>query len=83
MKTPGKVFVDTNVLVYANDYNKPEGKIARVRITQLINSGSQLFISPQVLREYVNAVIRDALENKQDIFKMFKIFSIIPLYENE
>lgn len=92
MKIPGKVFIDTNVLVYANDYNKPEGKIAYTRISNLINSGNQLYISPQVLSEYANAVMRDALENKRDLSVIIpkiqhnidlfkKQFAI--LYENE
>ena len=67
MKIHDKVFVDTNVLVYSVDHQKPEYIIAQSRITELKNSGCDMYISPQVLREFANAVIRDALENKRNL----------------
>jgi len=92
MKIHDKVFVDTNVLVYSVDHQKPEYIIAQSRITELKNSGCDMYISPQVLREFANAVIRDALENKRNLAvtiskvqKNIDLFKeqFIVLYENE
>ena len=52
------VFVDTNVLVYAGRPFVPEHSIARAAIDRLQNEERSLWVSPQVLREYLSVVTR-------------------------
>src|SRR2546425_12942730 len=52
------VFVDTNVLVYATRPSSTEHAAARAVLTRLEGEGSTLWVSPQVLREYLAAVTR-------------------------
>jgi len=51
-------FVDTNVLVYANLAQAPLHTVALTRLQQLARSGATLWISRQVLREYLAVVTR-------------------------
>ncbi len=44
-------FVDTNVLVYANNVRAPLHHQAQSTLTRLIGTGAELWISRQVLRE--------------------------------
>ena len=53
----GRSFVDTNVLVYASDYDEPE-KRARARDLLSRASADDLVISTQVLVEYYVTVTR-------------------------
>jgi predicted nucleic acid-binding protein len=57
------VFVDTNVLVHANDADSPFQHDARTRLLALHAGGSDLWISRQVLREYAVVVSRKMNEN--------------------
>jgi predicted nucleic acid-binding protein len=52
------VFVDTNVLVYATRPLSAQHAVAERALTRLGNEGSPLWVSPQVLREYLAAVTR-------------------------
>lgn len=52
------VFVDTNVLVYATRPAASQHSAALVALTWLEGEGSSLWVSPQVLREYLAAVTR-------------------------
>ena len=52
------VFVDTNVLVYVSRRAVPEHVVAREAVDRLQDEGHPLWISPQVLREYVATVTR-------------------------
>ncbi|MBM4365230.1 MAG: PIN domain-containing protein [Deltaproteobacteria bacterium] len=53
----GKVFLDTNVLVYAMDDDEP-AKQARARALISAASAESHVVSPQVLQEFYNAVTR-------------------------
>ncbi len=55
-----KIFVDTNILYYADNLNSPFANQAKERMNGLLSDGNNLIISGQVLREYANASIRDA-----------------------
>ncbi len=52
------VFVDTNVLVYATRPSAAQHMAVKAALTRLEEEGSALWISPQVLREYLAAVTR-------------------------
>lgn len=52
------VFVDTNVLVYANQRKSVYHEEALDRLERVGNEGAVLWISRQVLREYLAAVTR-------------------------
>lgn len=52
------VFVDTNVLVYATRPSAVQHSVALATLTQFEDEGSTLWISPQVLREYLAVVTR-------------------------
>jgi predicted nucleic acid-binding protein len=52
------VFVDTNVLVYATRPSAAQHASARAALTRLEDEGSSLWVSTQVLREYLAAVTR-------------------------
>jgi predicted nucleic acid-binding protein len=51
-------FVDTNILIYANLASSPENGTARTRLEELVSGGSELWISRQVLREYIASLTR-------------------------
>jgi predicted nucleic acid-binding protein len=52
------VFVDTNVLVYANVATAPSHQVALDALTEMHATGVQLWISRQVIREYVATLAR-------------------------
>jgi predicted nucleic acid-binding protein len=52
------VFLDTNVLVYASRSTAPEHAASRAVLARLEADASPLWISQQVLREYLAAVTR-------------------------
>jgi predicted nucleic acid-binding protein len=51
-------FVDTNVLVYANVAQAPLHTVALTRLQEVARTGVPLWISRQVLREYLAVVTR-------------------------
>jgi predicted nucleic acid-binding protein len=51
-------FVDTNVLVYANMAQAPLHAVALMRLQEVARTGAPLWISRQVLREYLAVVTR-------------------------
>ena len=54
----GRVFVDTNVLVFANNVTSVYCTQARKRLSQLLDGGDELWISRQVIREYLAVTSR-------------------------
>ena len=55
-----RIFVDTNILYYGNDYNSENGKQAKERIGDLQLQKNSLHISGQVIREYTQLTLRNA-----------------------
>jgi len=49
---------DTNILVYATRPSAAQHAAAKAALTRLEDEGSALWVSPQVLREYLAAVTR-------------------------
>ena len=84
--TEGKsVFVDTNVLVYANNRDSNLCEAARATLENLTRSGSSLFISDQILREYLVIMTRPGIIEKpislgsatEDAIRMMKEFTLL------
>jgi predicted nucleic acid-binding protein len=53
-----KVFLDTNVLIFATNSGSPWHLAATEFLQNLREVGVELFVSPQVLREYLAAATR-------------------------
>lgn len=53
-----RIFLDTNILIYASIAEAPLHQLALVRIQTYEQSGYELWISRQVLREYLAALTR-------------------------
>jgi predicted nucleic acid-binding protein len=52
------IFLDTNILVYANVEESPFHQVALQTIEKLYQAGVELWISRQVLREYLSTLTR-------------------------
>ena len=60
-----KVFVDTNILIFANVRSSPFHEQAQAKLINLYENNYHLCISSQVLREYLAVLSRpDALGKK-------------------
>ena len=59
MTTSAKVFIDTNALIRATVATAPLHTEANRTITRLYEDGVELWISRQVLREYLVNIMRD------------------------
>lgn len=71
----GKVFFDSNILVYyADESDARKQKIATALIKDAINSGNGV-ISTQCLQEFYNVVTKKLLCDKEKAKKMVKMFS--------
>ncbi|MEQ8173053.1 MAG: type II toxin-antitoxin system VapC family toxin [Candidatus Eremiobacterota bacterium] len=53
-----QIFIDTNILVYASVTASPYHKVALKSLTDLYNTGAELWISRQVIREYLATLTR-------------------------
>ena len=51
-------FLDTNVLIYASNNISPWHQSSKEKIQKLLSEEFRLFISPQILREYVSVASR-------------------------
>ena len=60
MVTPGvsHLFVDTNILVFATDARSPFASAAETELEQWRKQGTDLYISVQILREYLAVTTR-------------------------
>lgn len=56
--TTDRVFVDTNVLIFAHLSLSPLHPSALTQLQDLQNAGTELWISRQVMREYLSAMTR-------------------------
>ena len=70
-----RIFVDTNVLVYADDFASPEKRDrAQELIRALIHDGNGA-LSLQVLQEYFNAATRKLRMDAADARKRVEVYS--------
>jgi len=53
-----RIFIDTNVLVYATVVSSPLHDVSRNRLTEYHKAGAELWISRQVMREYLATLTR-------------------------
>ncbi|MBN1834050.1 MAG: PIN domain-containing protein [Deltaproteobacteria bacterium] len=58
------IFIDTNVLIYANNRESPLCEVARGKLDELALSGNALFVSNQVIREYLVIMTRPGFVEK-------------------
>lgn len=79
---PDRVFVDTNILVYAHDAGAPDKqRKSRELIAQLADSGDGV-ISTQVLQEFYVAATRKlgvASIAAKGVLKTFSVFEIVQI----
>jgi predicted nucleic acid-binding protein len=79
------IFVDTNILVYANNKDSNLCEIARQKIDVLSDTGHYFIISDQVIREYLVIMTRPGFIEKpvsgksvlEDIERMLNEFDLI------
>lgn len=57
----GKIFIDTNILVYANNALSPFCATARAKLQDAFVNYSEVWVSRQVFRELVAVVTREML----------------------
>ena len=62
-----RVFLDTNILYYANDPSASFGAQAIFRINELATANNELVISSQVIREYTKVTLQNAIYQKLDL----------------
>ena len=55
---PSAMFVDANVLIYAGLASSPFHSVARRRLVEAHAAGTRLWISGQIVREYLVAITR-------------------------
>lgn len=55
-----RIFIDTNILFYANNSESEFGMQSILRMNELLSNSNQLLISSQVIREFSNVGIREA-----------------------
>ncbi len=60
-----RVFIDTNILIYASISGSPFCQLARDAIQRLEKEHAELFISRQVLREYLASMTRPDMLTKE------------------
>jgi len=60
-----QVFVDTNVLVFANVVNSPFHEKAKAKLIELADNDYSLWISSQVIREYLAVLSRPDVHGKR------------------
>ena len=79
-------FIDTNILIYASDRSSPWHEKAKVVLEKATVDGVALFISPQVLREYLSVATRSVIHkgtipwekiNKNHL-RFQRVFKVLP-----
>jgi len=60
-----KVFVDTNILIYANVTNSLFHSRAKSKLIELVQENNQLYISNQIIREYLSVLSRPDANGKR------------------
>ena len=79
------IFIDTNILIYANNKDSNLCDLARQKLNDLSETGSSFIISDQVIREYLVIMTRPGYIEKpvssisalEDIERMLKEFVLI------
>jgi predicted nucleic acid-binding protein len=74
------VFVDTNVLVYSTAALSPFHSVAVAKLQELVTAGHALWVSRQILREYLSALSRPGLVGAQ--VSMAALLADVHLFES-
>ena len=88
------MFVDTNVIVRAHMDGAPDHDVAQLRLERELNTGEEVKVSRQIIREYLAVVTRpqawspplsmmDALDNVRWMISTFQILSDGPAVTNQ
>ncbi|MSO35736.1 MAG: PIN domain-containing protein [Acidobacteria bacterium] len=81
------VFVDTNVLLRAADPGDPKHEAATRTISELLETGETLCITPQIAAEFWNVATRPVANNglgmsidevRDEISRLERFFSVLP-----
>ncbi len=80
-----KVFIDTNILIYATDKGSEFYQNALEKLNKLFLEGNTLFISGQVIREYVKVTSEIGKLSLKEIIENINFFQnhFAVLFENE
>jgi predicted nucleic acid-binding protein len=68
------LFIDTNILVYATNLSSPLYKVALDKLVKARQSGTELIISIQTLREFLATTVRLKIQSMPDILQDLKAF---------
>jgi predicted nucleic acid-binding protein len=68
-----KIFIDTNILYYANNPADAFGAQAIAKLDELAQNSNELIISTQVIREYTATTLRNAQYHKLPLDPIVKI----------
>lgn len=68
--TNNKLFIDTNILIYATTKQSPFHMKALQAIKNYMQNGSDLWISTQVIREYLVVLSRQIFPNPLSIYQL-------------
>ena len=77
----GNIFIDTNILVYANNSLSPVCAAAQTKLQEAVNTYERLWVSRQVFREFAAVVSREMLAAGNPDF--IKLESIIQQFERD
>ena len=80
--TKGKIFIDTNVLIYSQNNNEAEKQSACRKVISNIADSNLLVISTQVMQEYYNvATLKMGIEKllAKKTVKMFDVYEIVTI----
>ncbi|MFN0035093.1 MAG: type II toxin-antitoxin system VapC family toxin [Saprospiraceae bacterium] len=77
----GNIFIDTNILVYANNSLSPFCTAARTKLNEAITAYENLWVSRQVFREFAAVVSREMLAAGNPDFG--KLASVIQQFERD
>lgn len=76
--SPQAVWIDTNILVYANPALSPFHQRAVERLREFERQGCELWISRQALSEYFSAMTKQNVLTK-DFTQFLSVITILPL----
>jgi predicted nucleic acid-binding protein len=77
----GSIFIDTNILVYANNSLSPFCSAARTKLNEAVNTYEHLWVSRQVFREFAAVISREMLATGNSDFG--KLESVIQQFEHD
>jgi len=68
-----KIFIDTNIIVYANDKRDPEKQKKAIKIITRLMKSQNGAISTQVMQEYAYTAVKILRQNHQVVMRQLKL----------